>query len=160
MVQVVVGVVGLVVQIDVGLCECCYGGFEGLCYIEIEVCYLEVYCQWKVCELDFCYFVGECIVEIMCEFYDCLVVVVQCVLVLGCYCKVVIVIYGGVLECVYYWVSQIFFVQLCMFDIFNVSVNCLYWDGECVYICFWGEIGYFQWEMLDEVDCQLFIVLR
>ncbi|MFX5494343.1 histidine phosphatase family protein, partial [Acinetobacter baumannii] len=57
--QAVAGAAGLAVQIDAGLRERCYGGFEGLRHIEIEARYPEAYRQWKAREPDFRYPAGE-----------------------------------------------------------------------------------------------------
>ncbi|UWE16991.1 histidine phosphatase family protein [Herbaspirillum huttiense] len=150
--QAVAGAAGLAVQIDAGLRERCYGGFEGLRHTEIEARYPEAYRQWKAREPDFRYPAGERIAETMREFYERSVAAVQRVLASGRYRKVAIVTHGGVLECVHHWASQTSFAQPRTFDIFNASVNRLHWDGERAHIRSWGEIGHLQRETLDEVD--------
>lgn len=150
--QAVAGVAGLVVQIDAGLRERCYGAFEGLRHTEIEAHYPEAYRQWKAREPDFRYPAGERIAETMREFYERSVAAVRRVLASGRYRKVAIVTHGGVLECVHHWASQTSFAQPRTFDIFNASVNRLHWDGERAHIRSWGEIGHLQRETLDEVD--------
>jgi len=150
--QAVAGPAGLTVQIDAGLRERCYGGFEGLRHTEIEARYPEAYRQWKAREPDFRYPAGERIAETMREFYERSVAAVQRVLASGRYRKVAIVTHGGVLECVHHWASQTSFAQPRSFDIFNASVNRLHWDGERAHIRSWGEIGHLQRETLDEVD--------
>ncbi|WP_413458759.1 histidine phosphatase family protein [Herbaspirillum huttiense] len=150
--QAVAGPAGLTVQIDAGLRERCYGGFEGLRHTEIEALYPEAYRQWKAREPDFRYPAGERIAETMREFYERSVAAVQRVLASGRYRKVAIVTHGGVLECVHHWASQTSFAQPRTFDIFNASVNRLHWDGERAHIRSWGEIGHLQRETLDEVD--------
>ncbi|MAF02926.1 histidine phosphatase family protein [Herbaspirillum huttiense] len=150
--QAVAGAAGLAVQIDAGLRERCYGGFEGLRHTEIEARYPEAYRQWKAREPDFRYPAGERIAETMREFYERSVAAVQRVLASGRYRKVAIVTHGGVLECVHHWASQTSFAQPRSFDIFNASVNRLHWDGERAHIRSWGEIGHLQRETLDEVD--------
>lgn len=150
--QAVAGAAGLAVQIDAGLRERCYGGFEGLRHTEIEARYPEACRQWKAREPDFRYPAGERIAETMREFYERSVAAVQRVLASGRYRKVAIVTHGGVLECVHHWASQTSFAQPRTFDIFNASVNRLHWDGERAHIRSWGEIGHLQRETLDEVD--------
>lgn len=150
--QAVAGPAGLAVQIDAGLRERCYGGFEGLRHTEIEARYPEAYRQWKAREPDFRYPAGERIAETMREFYERSVSAMQRVLASGRYRKVAIVTHGGVLECVHHWASQTSFAQPRTFDIFNASVNRLHWDGERAHIRSWGEIGHLQRETLDEVD--------
>ncbi len=150
--QAVAGAAGVTVQIDAGLRERCYGGFEGLRHTEIEARYPEAYRQWKAREPDFRYPAGERIAETMREFYERSVAAVQRVLASGRYRKVAIVTHGGVLECLHHWASQTSFAQPRTFDIFNASVNRLHWDGHRAHIRSWGEIGHLQRETLDEVD--------
>jgi probable phosphoglycerate mutase len=142
----------LSVQIDAGLRERCYGGFEGLRHHEIEQRYPQDYAAWKAREPDARYPAGERVAETMREFSARAVAAVTGLISHGGYRKVAIVTHGGVLECLYRWARQAGFGQPRDFDIFNASINRLHWDGEHLHIRQWADISHLQHPALDEVD--------
>src|SRR5450830_49325 len=143
---------GRTVQIDAGLRERCYGGFEGLQHADIAQRYPADFAAWKARELDARYPAGERVAETMREFSQRAVAAVRRLANTGNHRKIAIVTHGGVLECVYRWAMQSGFAQARDFDIFNASINRLQWDGARMHVQQWADIAHLTPQVLDEVD--------
>ena len=154
--QAVADLQGKTVQIEPALRERCFGGFEGLRHHEIEQRYPEDYRAWKLREPDVRYPAGERVAETMREFFERAVTAVTRLADQdkrsGQDRKIAIVTHGGVLECLYRSVNDIGFGVGRDFDIFNASVNRLYWDGQRMHIRQWADVAHLTSQALDEVD--------
>ncbi|WP_019139553.1 histidine phosphatase family protein [Noviherbaspirillum massiliense] len=145
---------GMTVQIDPGLRERCYGGFEGLTYEEIGERYPEAYLAWKARDPDARFPPGQNLAESLREFSQRAVSAIARLASRDGYRKIAIVAHGGVLDCAYRAARGMGFERARDFDIFNASINRLSWNGAALQLMHWGDIAHLAAEakVLDEVD--------
>jgi len=146
---------GMDVQVDRGLRERCYGGFEGMLYAEIGQHYPEAHAAWQAREPDARFPPGARTAETLREFARRAVDAVTRLAAAGGYRKLALVTHGGVLECVYRAARGIGFEQPRDFDILNASVNRFAWDGAALRLLQWGDVAHLErlaLTTLDEID--------
>jgi len=143
---------GLPVQIEPGLRERCYGGFEGLAHADIDARYPQAYAAWKARELDAPLPGGEREPETLRAFFERAMAAIE--RLAGCgHAKIALVTHGGVLECAYRAAQGRLPDAPRDFDILNASINRLVWDGQRLHLRQWGDVAHLETErVLDEVD--------
>ncbi len=146
---------GMVVQVEPGLRERCFGAFEGLLYEEIGGRFPEAYAAWKTRDIDARFPQGERSAETLREFAERAVGTVMRLVGRHRGCRIALVSHGGVLECVYRAAQGMGFAHARDFDIFNASINRFHCDGVTLRMAQWGDIAHLQPAdglVMDEID--------
>lgn len=144
---------GLPIQIEPGLRERCFGGFEGLMYADIGDRYPVAYSAWKARELDAPLPEGERTPETLRAFFERAMAAIAGLVAHCGHRKVALVTHGGVLECAYRAAQGRLPDTPRDFDIFNASINRLAWHGGRLRLLNWGDVAHLQAERaLDEID--------
>lgn len=150
----------LPLQLDAGLRERCYGGFEGLLYDQIAARFPAAHAAWQAREIDARFPPGAQVGETLREFAArALAVIRRLAESPGCR-RIAIVTHGGVLESVYRAVCGIGHLPARDFEIPNAGINRLVvpapacdprrWQIEC-----WADVAHLQpltQAALDEID--------
>lgn len=145
---------GMVVQLERGLRERCYGAFEGMLYAEIEQRYPEAHAAWQARDVDVRFPPGVHVAETTREFSQRVISTITRLVSDGKYRKVALVAHGGVLECAHRAARGLSLNHKRDFDILNASVNRFYWDGTGLRVVQWGDVQHLQamdTTALDEV---------
>lgn len=152
--QAIADLRGMTVQIEPGLRERCYGGFEGLMYAELNERYPQAYAAWKARELDAPLPAGERKPETMREFFERATAAITRIASAGGRRKIALVTHGGVLECAYHAAHGRMPDRPRDFEILNASINRLEWNGGRLRVLSWAEVAHLRDERvaLDEID--------
>lgn len=142
---------GMMVQVESGLRERCYGAFEGLLYTEIGQRYPDAYAAWQARDIDARFPAGVHIAETLHEFSRRAVGTIIRIASEKKYRKIALVSHGGVLECAYRAAQGIGFAHARDFTIRNASINRFKWDGRMLQMLKWGDVGHLALSALDEV---------
>jgi probable phosphoglycerate mutase len=143
---------GMIVQVDPGLRERCYGAFEGVMYSEIAERFPEAYAAWQARDIDARFPPGERQAETLREFHDRAIDTITRLAELHNHTKIALVTHGGVLECAYRAAKGVGLLSPRDFDIFNASINRIVWDGATLHVTEWSNIAHLTQTALDEVD--------
>lgn len=139
------------IQIDPGLRERCFGGFEGLRYADIPAHFPQAYAAWQAREPDARFPPGQHVAETLREFSTRAIETVRRIARCG-HRKIAIVSHGGVLDSIYREASGIGFAHVRDFDVLNASINRIVWDGEAMLIRQWGDVAHLSNTALDEIN--------
>lgn len=143
----------MAVQLDPGLRERCFGGFEGLLYADIGARYPEAYAAWKAREFDAGLPEGERRGETLRDFFERTTHAMTAILRGSSYRRIAVVTHGGVLECLYRAAQGLVPDRPRDFEILNASINRLRWDGQRLHLVDWADVKHLQAERaLDEID--------
>jgi len=143
---------GMALQIDAGLRERCYGGFEGLLHDEIHQRYPDDFVAWKARELDVRYPDGVHRSETLREFAARAMSSVSRLASIAGHNKIAVVTHGGVLDTLHRQANSIGYEHPRNFAVLNASINRLKWDGEKFHIVHWADVSHLAQDALDEVD--------
>jgi len=152
--QAIATVQGKHVQIERGLRERCYGGFEGMLYQEISQRYPDAHAAWQARELDARFPAGAHVAETLREFAQRAVDTITR-LAAGPHRRLALVSHGGVLECAYRFAQGLGFSRARDFEIRNASINRFAWDGRQLQLLHWGDTEHLRQAELvaiDEID--------
>lgn len=148
---------GMMVHVDPGLRERCYGAFEGMLYAEISQRYPEAFAAWRAHEVDARFPEGERVAETLREFADRAIGTITRIVNARQYRKIALVTHGGVLDCAYRVAQGISFSRERDFTIFNAGINRFVWNGTALQLVKWGDVAHLQTQALfarDEIDRQ------
>lgn len=146
----------LPLQLDAGLRERCYGGFEGFLYDELAERFPAEYAAWQAREPDAHFPAGASRGETLRVFAE---RAVAAVLRLAQAARrdglrrIAVVSHGGVLESVYRDVHALGHLPPRDFAIPNAGVNRLRHDGTRLHIACWADVAHLErLAALDEID--------
>lgn len=146
---------GMTVQIEPGLRERCFGGFEGLLYADIGARFPEEHAAWKARAFDAHLPHGEHAGETLRAFFERALAAITGILTRSTYRRVAVVTHGGVLECAYRAAQGLTPDRARDFEILNASINRFNWDGNALRMLAWADIGHLDKQrkpVLDEID--------
>ena len=149
--QAVAGRQGLAVQVDAGLRERCYGGFEGMCYSEIAQRYPAHYAAWQARDADAVMPPGERTAESFRQFYERSVAAVMYWAGQHQGKTIALVAHGGVLECVRRAASAMPLDTARTFAIHNASINRFTVIEDTLALTSWGDVRHLNGPALDEL---------
>ena len=144
-------------QLDAGLRERCYGGFEGLLYDEIAARFPAAHAAWQARAIDAAFppatGADARAGETLREFGQRALAAVERLAAAATGRRIAIVTHGGVLESVYRAVRAIGHLPPRDFEIPNAGVNRLVRDGDRWRIDSWADVAHLrQLAVLDEID--------
>lgn len=142
---------GLTPVADPAWRERCYGAFEGHRYDEIATLFPEAYAAMRERAKDYRYPQGANTAETLLEFAARSVGALTRVLQSGAR-RIAVVTHGGVLDCINHHVRGIDLSQPRDFEIPNVGINRLAWDGKALKIVQWADVDHVAAMALDEID--------
>lgn len=105
-----------------------------------------------MCDLGFVLEGGE----LQCVFYYCVLYVFELIVVVYLGSCIVCVVYGGVFDCVYCFVNGIELLVLCIYQLFNISINVVDYVDGCVQVVWWVDVLYFEVVSDDDGYCKVF----
>jgi len=150
--QAIADLRGMPLQVEPGLRERCYGGFEGLLYSEIEARYPRQFAAWQARDVDAVLPPGQNCGETFRDFYT---RATGAILALARACpgkRLALVAHGGVLECAYRLATGLPLETPRTFKVFNASVNRFVLEEGGLVMTSWGEVGHLQPAVLDELN--------
>ncbi len=148
---------GLLVQVDAGLRERCYGAFEGLTYSDIGDRYPEAYAAWQAREIDFVFPAGEREGESIRRFQERAMSAILRHARQYRGRKIALVAHGGVLECAHRAARSLPLNAPRDYTILNASINRFTFHNDVLTLQSWGEVAHLEVEktakpVLDELD--------
>jgi probable phosphoglycerate mutase len=149
--QAVAALRGMPLQIEPGLRERCYGGFEGLLYTEIEQRFPAEFAAWQGRDIDGILPDGKNRGESFRQFYA-----RATEAILGLARKhpgrtLALVAHGGVLECAYRMAGNLSLETPRDFKVYNASINRFRVDDGKLVLVSWGEVSHLRPAVLDEL---------
>jgi probable phosphoglycerate mutase len=149
--QAVAALRGMPLQIEPGLRERCYGGFEGLLYTEIEQRFPAEFAAWQGRDIDGILPDGKNRGESFRQFYA-----RATEAILGLARKnpgrtLALVAHGGVLECAYRMAGNLSLETPRDFKVYNASINRFRVDDGKLVLESWGEVSHLRPAVLDEL---------
>jgi len=138
-------------QIEPGLRERCYGGFEGLLYSEIEGRFPREFAAWQARDVDAVLPPGANCGETFHAFYE---RATSAILALGAAHPgrtIALVAHGGVLECAYRLARGLALETPRDFKVFNASINRFVLAEGKLRSTSWGEVEHLRPAVLDEL---------
>jgi probable phosphoglycerate mutase len=141
----------LPVQIDRGLRERCYGGFEGLLYAEIAQRFPQEFAAWQARDVDAMLPAGGNRGETFREFHT---------RATGAMLRwagahpgktLALVAHGGVLECAYRAANDLPLASPRDFKVHNASINRFTVEGGVLKLASWGETDHLRPAVLDDL---------
>jgi probable phosphoglycerate mutase len=150
--QAVAATRNMVVQIEPGWRERCYGAFEGLRYAEIGERFPEAHKAMLARELDFRYPPGVNVAETLREFSARSINALMRLLNHSMHRKIVVVTHGGVLDCLNRMARGVDFSRARDFEIPNAGINRFLWKESKLQIAQWGDVAHLTSLALDEVS--------
>ncbi|HEY5801820.1 MAG TPA: histidine phosphatase family protein [Burkholderiaceae bacterium] len=142
---------GLPVQTRAALRERCYGGFEGLRYLEIEQRYPQQYAAWQARDVDASLPPGEREGESFRQFYERSLAALRAIALQHAGQRIAIVAHGGVLECAYRAAHGLPLDVARNFPVLNASVNRIAVDSGLLRVLQWGDVAHLSASAMDEV---------
>jgi probable phosphoglycerate mutase len=143
---------GMPLQVEPGLRERCYGGFEGLLYSEIEQRFPAEFAAWQARDVDAVLPSGKNCGETFRQFYT------RCTdAILGLARShpgqtIAMVAHGGVLECAYRMALGLPLETPRDFKVFNASINRFHMEEGRLLLDSWGEVEHLRPAVLDELN--------
>jgi probable phosphoglycerate mutase len=149
--QAVAALRGMPLQIEPGLRERCYGGFEGLLYTEIEQRFPAEFAAWQARDIDAALPDGKNRGETFRQFYA-----RATDAILGLASKhpgrtLALVAHGGVLECAYRMAGKLPLETPRDFKVYNASINRFRVEDGQLVLDSWGEVAHLRPTVLDEL---------
>jgi probable phosphoglycerate mutase len=149
--QAVATLRGMPLQIEPGLRERCYGGFEGLLYSEIEQRFPAEFAAWQARDVDAVLPSGKNRGESFRQFYARATDAILGLAHTHPGRTLALVAHGGVLECAYRMAGKLPLETPRDFKVYNASVNRFrVIEGELV-LDSWGEVAHLRPALLDEL---------
>jgi len=150
--QAVATLRGMPLQIEPGLRERCYGGFEGLLYSEIEQRFPAEFAAWQVRDVDAILPNGKNCGETFRRFYERATGAILGLAQAHPGRSIAMVAHGGVLECAYRMALGLPLETPRDFKVFNASINRFRLEEGRLALDSWGEVGHLQPAVLDELN--------
>ena len=138
--------------IDSALRERCFGAFEGLRYDEIGAHFPQAHAAWQAREIDARYPAGVHIAETLREFSERAVASVLHHAQSHVGKNIAIVTHGGVLDCLYRFVTGMPLDKKRDFEIGNASVNRFRWHQGALQLVRWGDVDHLPSRVLDDIE--------
>jgi probable phosphoglycerate mutase len=142
----------LPVQVERGLRERCYGGFEGLLYTEIEQRFPHEFAKWQARDVDAVLPAGANLGESFRQFYERATGAILSRAARYPGQTIVLVAHGGVLECAYSCALGMSLETPRTFAIPNASINRFTFEDGKLTLISWGEIDHLQRVAMDELN--------
>jgi probable phosphoglycerate mutase len=149
--QAVATLRGLPLQIDPGLRERCYGGFEGLLYSEIEQRFPAEFAAWQARDIDAILPSGKNCGETFRQFYTRATNAILGLARAHPGRTLAMVAHGGVLECAYRMAGKLPLETPRDFKVYNASINRFRIHGGELVLDSWGEVGHLRPALIDEL---------
>jgi probable phosphoglycerate mutase len=143
---------GMPLQIDPGLRERCYGGFEGLLYSEIEQRFPAEFAAWQARNIDATLPDGKNCGETFRQFF---IRATDAILALARAHPgrtIAMVAHGGVLECAYRMALDLPLETPRDFKVYNASINRFRMEEGRLALDSWGEVAHLRPAVLDELS--------
>ena len=150
--QAVATLRGMPLQIEPGLRERCYGGFEGLLYSEIEQRFTAEFAAWQARDVDAILPDGKNCGETFRQFYERATGAILGLAQAHPGRTIAMVAHGGVLECAYRMALGLPLETPRDFKVFNASINRFHLEEGRLALDSWGEVGHLQPAVLDELS--------
>ena len=142
---------GMEVDVDPGLRERCYGGFEGLLYSEIAARFPLEFAAWQAREVDGVLPLGANRGESFRQFYDRAIGAIMGQAAAHAGKTIAIVAHGGVLECAYRAAGKLSLETPRDFKVLNASVNRFVVEEGVLRLVSWGEVEHLRPAVLDDL---------
>jgi probable phosphoglycerate mutase len=149
--QAVADLRGMPLQIDPGLRERCYGGFEGLLYAEIERRFPAEFAAWQARDVDAILPSGKNCAETFRAFYARSTDAILALARAHAGQTLALVAHGGVLECAYRMACGLPLETPRDFKVYNASINRFRYEGGRLTLQSWGEVAHLRPALLDEL---------
>lgn len=143
---------GMPLQVEPGLRERCYGGFEGLLYSEIEARYPCEFAAWQARDIDAILPQGQNCGETFRDFFARATDAILALARAHPGRTLALVAHGGVLECAYRLAQGLPLETPRTFKVFNASVNRFVLEEGRLVLTSWGEVGHLRPAVLDELN--------
>lgn len=150
--QAVATLRGMPLQIEPGLRERCYGGFEGLLYSEIEQRFPAEFAAWQARDVDAILPTGKNCGESFRQFYARATTAILGLAQAHAGQTIAMVAHGGVLECAYRMALDLPLETPRDFKVFNASINRFHLEEGRLVLDSWGEVAHLQPAALDELN--------
>ena len=137
---------------DSALRERCFGAFEGLRYDEIGMHFPHAHAAWQARTIDARYPAGVRIAETLREFSERAVASILNHAQRHAGKKIAIVTHGGVLDCIYRFVTGMPIEKKRDFEIGNASVNRFRWHQGALELVRWGDVDHLPSRVLDDIE--------
>jgi probable phosphoglycerate mutase len=142
----------LSVQVEPGLRERCYGGFEGLLYSEIEQRFPAEFAAWQARDIDAVLPSGKNCGETFRDFYTRSTDAILALARAHPGRTLALVAHGGVLECAYRMALDLPLETPRDFKVFNASINRFRIEDGRLVLQSWGEVAHLRPAVLDELN--------
>jgi probable phosphoglycerate mutase len=142
---------GLPLQIEPGLRERCYGGFEGLLYAEIEQRFPVEFAAWQGRDIDGILPDGKNRGETFRAFFDRATEAILALAAAHPGQTLALVAHGGVLECAYRLALGLSLETPRDFKVYNASINRFRVEEGRLVLESWGEVSHLRPAVLDEL---------
>jgi probable phosphoglycerate mutase len=149
--QTVAALRGMPLQIESGLRERCYGGFEGLLYTEIEQRFPSEFAAWQARDIDAILPDGKNRGESFRQFYARATEAILDLARKNLGRTLALVAHGGVLECAYRMAGNLPLETPRDFKVYNASINRFRVDDGKLVLVSWGEVSHLRPAVLDEL---------
>jgi probable phosphoglycerate mutase len=149
--QAVATLRGLPLQIEAGLRERCYGGFEGLLYAEIEQRFPVEFAAWQGRDIDGILPDGKNRGETFRAFFDRATEAILALAAAHPGQSLALVAHGGVLECAYRLALGLSLETPRDFKVYNASINRFRVEEGRLVLESWGEVSHLRPAVLDEL---------
>ena len=150
--QAVATLRGMPLQIESGLRERCYGGFEGLLYSEIEQRFPAEFAAWQARDVDAILPDGKNCGETFRQFYGRATGAILGLARAHSGGSIAMVAHGGVLECAYRMALGLPLETPRDFKVFNASINRFHVEEGRLVLDSWGEVDHLRPAVLDELS--------
>ena len=150
--QAVAGLRGMPVNVEPGLRERCYGGFEGLLYSEIEQRFPAEFAAWQARDVDAVLPDGKNCGETFRDFYTRATGAILALAAAHPGRTIAMVAHGGVLECAYRMALGLPLETPRDFKVYNASINRFGVANGRLGLQSWGEVGHLRPAVLDELN--------
>lgn len=149
--QAVAALRGMPLQIEPGLRERCYGGFEGLLYSEIEQRFPAEFAAWQARDIDAVLPDGKNCGETFRQFYARATEAILGLAKDNPGRTLALVAHGGVLECAYRMAGNLPLETPRDFKVYNASINRFRVEDGRLVLASWGEVSHLRPAVLDEL---------
>jgi len=139
------------VEVDPGLRERCYGGFEGLLYSEIAARFPREFAAWQARDVDGVLPPGANRGESFRQFYERATGAIAAHAAAHPGRTIALVAHGGVLECAYRQALGLSLETPRDFKVLNASVNRFVMEEGVLRLLSWGEVSHLRPAVLDDL---------